>query len=352
MDEQLIRALKKICTGEEPAALVTIINVRGSTPRKPGAKMLVTRDGQIFGTVGGGCGEAEVRRQALLALDNLQPARYTVNMTQETAAEEGMVCGGVMEVLIEILPPGDNREKALMLNYLLALEHNRQPVLVTVLETKDKQVKVCGKSSKAQDETATFYAENECALLIKTIHDKLSKPEQPLLTQEGSLQIFAEPAAKQLELIILGGGHIALPLSKMAKELGYHVTVVDDRPAFANTHRFGHVERVICADFVPALDSITTWENTYIVIVTRGHRHDKLCLKAVAEKPAAYVGMIGSRRRVKTVLQELIDEGVAEKAVEKVHSPIGLDIGAQTPAEIAVSILAEIVCAHRKRGET
>ena len=138
MNDKLISALHEICTGEEAFAIVTIINVRGSTPRKAGTKMLITRDGQTFGTIGGGCGEAEVKREALSALDELKPAKYVVNMTQDLAADEGMVCGGVMEVFIDIFLPGQSSEKLFMQDYLEALKNNEEPVFITVIKTSSR----------------------------------------------------------------------------------------------------------------------------------------------------------------------------------------------------------------------
>lgn len=164
----------------------------------------------------------------------------------------------------------------------------------------------------------------------------------------GILRIFLDPLSPQTRLIILGGGHIAQPLVTIGDLLGFEVTVVDDRPSFANTARFPQASHVICQDFPTAIREITFDTNTYVVIVTRGHRHDKTCLAEVlnAARPA-YTGMIGSRRKVKTLLDELQDEGYDMDQLKSVYAPIGLDIGAQTPEEIALSIMAEIIMVSR-----
>lgn len=349
MDPNLTAALKELCTSDEAGALVTIISVKGSTPRKAGAKMMVRPDGQVFGTIGGGCGEAEVRREALHALDSLMPAKYVVNMNQERAADEGMVCGGVMEVFIDIYPPGQNKEKKFMRAYLSALEKKEQPVLLTALNVSSAhRIKLAARAYITSCvKMAGIFSENLPEQEMYLLGEKYKDVAKPTLITDGDRQFFIEPAQSIVRLIILGGGHIALPLCKMANILGYDVTVVDDRPSFANRERFACAQSVICDDFRRAVESIELTADSYIVIVTRGHRHDKLCLEAVINKPMAYLGMIGSKRRVKALMAEIIAEGIAPEAVANVHSPIGLNIGAQTPEEIAVSIIAEIIQVYR-----
>src|SRR5680860_199222 len=161
-------------------------------------------------------------------------------------------------------------------------------------------------------------------------------------------QQFIDPLEGSPRMIILGGGHIAQPLATMASLSGFSVTLVDDRPIFAYKERFPTAEQVICATFSKALAEMAWLANTYVVIVTRGHRWDEECLRGVIEKPLDYLGMIGSLRRVKAVLEKIVEEGFSSEAAESVHSPIGLNIGAQTPAEIAISIMAEII--NQRRG--
>jgi xanthine dehydrogenase accessory factor len=351
MDPNLTAALKELCNSDGAGALVTIISVKGSTPRKAGAKMLVRPDGQIFGTIGGGCGEAEVRREALHALDSLMPAKYVVNMNQELAADEGMVCGGVMEVFIDIYPPGQNKEKKWLLAYLSAMEKKEQPVLLTAIDVSSAhRIKLAARAFIPSSGKMASISEDLPEQVIRSLVEKHTDTGIPILITDGDRQFFIEPAQSTVRLIILGGGHIALPLCKMANVMGYDVTVIDDRPSFANRERFACAQSVICDDFLRALDSIELTAHSYIVIVTRGHRHDKLCLDAVINKPAAYLGMIGSKRRVKALMAEIMAEGIAPEAVANVHSPIGLKIGAQTSEEIAVSIIAEIIQVYR--GET
>lgn len=159
--------------------------------------------------------------------------------------------------------------------------------------------------------------------------------------QPGGWRIFAEAILPPPAVAIFGGGHIAVPLARLARLLDYQVTVFDDRPSFANPARFPGAA-VVCADFETGLDRVEISPSTYVVLVTRGHRQDELCLRKVVGSSAAYIGMIGSRRRVRGVLARMSEDGYPEEQVGRVHAPIGLDIGAQTPGEIALAIMAEI----------
>lgn len=172
-----------------------------------------------------------------------------------------------------------------------------------------------------------------------------SEPPEGKLNTKDSLTLFIDPIYPKTRLILLGGGHIALPLAKLGRFLDFQITVVDDRPSFASSFRFAEADQVICEDFAKAVEKLSFDMNTFVVIVTRGHDTDKECLGKVLKAPEspAYVGMIGSRKKVAAIMNALQDEGISKEWLNTVHSPIGLDIGAQTPEEIAMSILTEIV---------
>ena len=160
-------------------------------------------------------------------------------------------------------------------------------------------------------------------------------------------EIMIEVVEAPARLVIVGGGHIGRSLCKIAAEAGFSVTVVDDRPEYANQERFPEADRVICGDFEETLEELPSDTNTYYVMVTRGHKQDEISLRTVLPRPWAYVGMIGSKRRTSAVLQHLEEEGYPREALDRVHTPIGLDIGAETPEEIAVSIVAELIMVRR-----
>ena len=158
-----------------------------------------------------------------------------------------------------------------------------------------------------------------------------------------SAEVFFELFMPPPQLVVVGAGHIAVPLAAMGKMLDYEVVVIDDRTTFANKTRFPTADRVIVGDYEESITNLDLTTSTFVVLVTRGHRHDVLSLRKVIQKPLAYIGMIGSRRRVFAVLKLLKDEGVSLEHLAKVRAPIGIDIGARTPAEISICILAEIV---------
>jgi xanthine dehydrogenase accessory factor len=162
-----------------------------------------------------------------------------------------------------------------------------------------------------------------------------------------AIEVMVEVVESPARLVIVGGGHIGRSLVKLGAEVGFSVTVIDDRPDYANRERFPEADYVICADFEPALAEVPVDHNTYIVLVTRGHKQDELSLRCLVDRPAAYLGMIGSKRRTGAVLQHLAEEGFDRAALDRVRTPIGLDIGAETPEEIAVSIIAEIIMTRR-----
>lgn len=361
MDKQVYVGLKKALELKLEAALITVTSVLGSTPRKPGAQMLVFADGSTFGTIGGGCGEAEGRREALNVITARIPKIYNLNMTADIAQEEGMVCGGIMELFIEYVDTQSSAEKKdFYKDYLTALESKKYPILVTVIQAQHNEL----LGNKLSIEDLNFLGDLGRIELNKIALEKAKKGArkcQPFIiclssefepcersSPELVYRLLVEPATTVVQLLILGAGHIAVPLATMAKIVGYEVTVVDDRPSFANTNRFSTADRVICNDFERALESVEIGPQTFVVIITRGHRYDKVCLRKVINKPAAYIGMIGSRKRVKSLILDLETEGIAREALQKVYSPIGLKIGAETPEEIAVCILAELIKVQRE----
>lgn len=237
-------------------AVATIVSVRGSIPSFKTAKMLVRDDGSIFGTIGGGCVEADVWQAAREVMESEKPRTLTFNLNQDPKYDTGLVCGGTLDIFIE-------------------------PVLPPVL------------------------------------------------------------------LYIFGAGHVAVNLYKVAHNAGFDVVVVDDREAYANRDRFPEAKEVIADDFDKVTAGLSPSESSYIVIVTRGHRDDMRVLRWAVQTQARYVGMIGSKRKTIAIFQELQKEGIPANLFERVHAPVGLDIGAVTPEEIAVSITAELIAMRR-----
>lgn len=181
------------------------------------------------------------------------------------------------------------------------------------------------------------------ARVVESVKDQDRMKPQLIDIDNGKYRVFWDQVAGKPQAVILGGGHISQPLVEMLHLVGYHVTVIDDRLEYANAARFPHAARVICDSFGHVGGNAVINCNTAVILMTRGHRYDLDCLRATIDSPAFYIGMIGSRRRVKAIIQTLQGEGVSAERLQRLRAPIGLDIGAQTPAEIALSVAAEVL---------
>ncbi len=355
---EAVRALER----GKPFALATVVNVRGSTPREVGAKMLVRDDGQ-FGTIGGGCGEAEVFRKARVLLEEKADARLAeVDLTGDFDQQEIGTCGGIMDVFIDLWKPDTDLELARKLAE--SAENNLPVALLTVVDTGNRE----GARQGARAVIEVMRSEGAAPLpvgmpaeALRRIRERAadSRPGLVELDPSGALtpvmriepsgapRIFIDPVSGAQRLIIVGAGHIAQPLAAFGSMLGFHVTVIDDRAAFANRERFPTANEIIVAPFERAIDSLGLDRHSYLVSVTRGHAFDEQAVRAALSHPCGYVGMIGSRRRVKTTLERIQQSGIPAERVNQVHAPLGLDIGAETPAEIALAIIAEIIRERR-----
>ncbi len=181
----------------------------------------------------------------------------------------------------------------------------------------------------------------------RQIRFRLKEGEEPGMICGGDVDIFIEPIPSSPTLYIFGGGHISLPLAKIGKLLGFKVAIIDDRAEFANPQRFPEAELVLAEDFEKAFSQLKMDKSSYIAIVTRGHKYDEQALEWAVGTKARYIGMIGSSTKNKTVFSHLLARGISQEQLDKVHAPIGLEIGARTPEEIALSIMAEIVKVRR-----
>ena len=261
MNREVFAAVADALERGEPAALVTIVATRGSTPQRAGAKMLVFADGRIVGTIGGGCYENDAFWKAKDAIGTRAPLLLRYELSDDFAQETGLICGGQMDVYIEPIEPSS-------------------------------------------------------------------------------------------ELFIIGAGHVGFHLARVAHEAGFRVHVVDDREKFANAERFPTAAEVIVADIPSWVARGTIPPHGYAVIVTRGHTNDLEALRALAPRELRYLGLIGSRAKVARIYDALTEDRMPAESLARVHAPIGLDIGAVTPQEIAVSILAELIAVKHGKVHT
>ncbi|MBK5290634.1 MAG: XdhC family protein [Acidobacteriia bacterium] len=240
----------------QKCAMATIVQVNGSIPSYESAKLLVREDGSMTGTIGGGCVEAEVWNAAREVIETEQPKHLTFSLSQDAAYDNGLICGG-------------------------------------------------------------------------------------------QLNVFVEPIVPQPQAFIFGAGHISKSLAKVAALAGFAVTVVDDREAFANQERFPEADAVYAGEYEEIFSRLTITSSGYIIIVTRGHKDDMRVLRMAMDTPARYISMIGSMRKVLGVMKELEKTGIPREAFDRLHAPMGLDIGAISPEEIAVAVVAEMIAVRR-----
>lgn len=227
------------------------------------------------------------------------------------------------------------------------IDSGEEAILLTFMDPKDK------KSGKLKNKILSSKSDldkNISDIDLKEKSIECFNTGKPQLIDKDSISVLIEPFFPQPRLVILGGGHIAKPLTEFGEKIGFSVAVADDRPFFANSNRFPGSE-VICDDFESAFDKLKIKKSDFIVIVTRGHRHDGVCLRKALEFETKYTGMIGSKRRVDGMIKQLLEEGYTKDELSKVHTPIGLRIGAVTPEEISISIIAEVISVRRNGSD-
>ena len=230
------------------------------------------------------------------------------------------------------------------------LEAGRNALMITRLDNNGENSLSLSKTVyTAESLKASDFSSDLDELLYQKAKHSMETGNIQLVKVSENETYLMEPYFPKPRLIILGGGHIAKPLAEFGSKAGFSVTINDDRPSFANTQRFPTAEKVLCESFNNCFDFINLNKSAYVVIITRGHRHDMDCIREVLKHDTAYVGMIGSKRRIKIVLEDLAGEGYAEETLNKVNAPIGLDIGAVTPEEIAFSIIAQVI-KYRRLG--
>jgi xanthine dehydrogenase accessory factor len=328
--------IRTIAQSRDDAALVTIIDVRGSVPRHAGSKMLVRKSGEIIGTIGGGRGEATAIAAAFACIAQRQSSLLTVEMQGTQAVGQEMLCGGTNRMLVEYV--GDARP------YKAAYEHLRKGERVLFVKRLDP-----GAGPRPQVIAVSVFDETG-AIGVPAASDgearaRCLRTGKPLLSEEEGL--FYDPAFPEEKLLILGGGHVGRALAGFASALDFTVTVADDRQEFVAPGRFSPGVATLWGDYAEILRDFPVDSATYIVIVTHGHLHDLECVRAVLGRRYRYAGFIGSARKTRLLLEQVRSEGFPQEKIDGLRAPIGVDIRAETPEEIAISILGEMIATRR-----
>ncbi len=344
--EHVFRETLKELENGIPCVLATVINTEGSTPQKAGAKLLIREDGSGSGTLGGGCMEGNIWYLAKKLLDNhggSQTNDYELN--KDIDVRDGMVCGGTMRLLLE--PIRESHSFRPYLKEILAAYKGEQTVALATL------VKPPGGCELQVGEKLLVREDGSCMGSLG--HPKLDKEAVKragtlmaygnnayLQTPDGS-EVFVEAYTSPPTLVLMGAGHVNKALSYLAKIVGFLVYVIDDRPEFANPELFPHAKVLINKEIAVGLTEVPVNRNTYIIVGTRGHRDDDRALEAAARTRARYLGLLGSKRKVILIYEELMRKGISLERIREIHAPIGVDIHARTPEEIAISIMAELI---------
>ena len=324
------------------AVLATPLWSRGSVPLSHHSRLLLRDDGSTEGTIGGGPLEAQVLTAGRQAISEDNARVLEFDLTQEQAAEGGMICGGRCAVLVEPIAPDLAHE---IFAAAARAEESGDPIVLITLLPPGGGLRKLALTSQGELLGATGDAALDESLRKGA---EEARADQAPRVVEDPVPAYIHPILPRPALFIFGAGHIALPLAHMADLSGFRVTVIDDREEFANPRRFPRAEQVLVASVAEAFRQLPIDGNSYLVAVTRGHAMDEEVVAHALRTPARYIGMIGSKRKVSAVLDRLRNRNFSGEDLARLHSPIGLDIGAQTIEEIAVSILAQLISARRK----
>ena len=342
---EVVAPLVEALAAGRAVAFCQVVATRGSTPQGAGAMLLLHPDGGQVGTLGGGCVEAEVKRQAagLIGRDGADLLRFVLD--HDPAWADGLICGGRMTILAEC-PRGPD-PLAYYQTYLAQIDAGRGWTEAVALDP--------GRAGVAAAGDRFLFGPDGWAVAA------LPGPSPPPAGVEAGLGSLVGrpkpseaggwaylPTAPTVRLVVVGAGHVGQAVAALASRVGFAVTVVDDRPEYVTPARFPTARRLV-GPIQAVLTHLEITPATYALIVTRGHGHDGEALGLLAPTAAGYVGMIGSRRKVRQIFDDLLDQGIGEDHLARVAAPVGLEIGSESVDEIAISIVAELI-ARRNRG--
>jgi xanthine dehydrogenase accessory factor len=333
-DPSIVVECARLAAAGGEGALASVARRRGSLPMSATAKMLITTRGARLGTVGGGCLEAEITERALEVASTRAPAISEHTLSSELAGDYGLTCGGTAVMFVEPV----YADPTLADVYAACASALSAGTRVTVVTDANWDAGV-QKAVFAGDEVVgrTSPAMRGAAAALDP------GSELPIL----SGQVLAEPLVGKPRLVVFGGGHVGARVADAAAFAGWRVTVVDDRADFADLTRHPAAEATVNCDYHDLPASLRIDADTYVVVATRGHQHDVVIVEQLARQDTRYLGMLGSRRKVALTWKLLEQQGISRARLDQIHAPVGLSIGADTPEEIAISVVAELVATRR-----
>ncbi len=322
-------------------AMATVVKTWGSAPRPQGSKMIVDDAGVFDGSVSGGCVETAIIDRAGKVLQTGKPVYLTFGVSRDEAWSVGLSCGGTLDVLLEPVPADDPVFTAL----LRLVQEKKRGVLLTSVHHEGED---CTLDRLLLSEEGIVGSPAETLAEYAHSHgDDLLQRRNPEWRELGGKNLFIEPVLPPPRLIVVGGVHVAIPLTQMAPGLGFEVILVDPRESFASRERFPHLDAIIHQWPDEALRTLQPDANTFVVILSHDAKLDDPAILTAVEHGAAYIGVLGSKRTHAKRVERLQQSGLSEAQIASLHAPVGLDIAARTPAEVAVSILAQITAVMR-----
>jgi len=337
--KRIFTEMAELLSRGQSFVVTTVFDQSGSAPRAAGAKMLIRIDGSIIGTIGGGRLEADVISKAADVLKSGKPAVHSFVLTGKDAADMDMICGGKGEVLLDFVDSSDRIKKDI---YEEAAEifhrHGIGWLITSMADKNNPQSSQCLlKSDHSLIGSVGISAQmlNEIAFGPKkmSVHSCIID----------SRMFLIEPLVNAGTVFIFGAGHVSQRIAPLSVTVGFRTIVLDDRAEFAGRERFPAPVELVLLESFEKLPQLEIDEDSYIAIVTRGHLYDRTVLASALKTAAGYIGMIGSRRKRDAIFSALADEGFTRQDLDRVYSPIGTDIGAETPEELAVSIVGELI---------
>jgi xanthine dehydrogenase accessory factor len=328
-------------TEKKEIALATVIETWGSSPRRAGARMAITPDGKITGSVSGGCVEGAVFDAGVDVLRSKRPQLLHFGVADETAWEVGLACGGSIDIFVKPL------ESEFFQALRTTLREEEAAVVATVVRGPDA-VLGCEMLLRESGQATGSISQALDGQVIALAKEALEQGEPRRVMLQEDVEVFLDVLLPPPTLIAVGGVHITIALVSLAKTLGYRTVVIDPRSAFGNEERFPHVDRLIPLWPDEAFQQIPITRSTAIAMLTHDPKLDDPALKIALPSPAFYVGALGSKTTQAKRRQRLLEDGLTEEQLDRLHGPIGLNIGAGTPEEIAMAIMAEIVAARNQ----
>ncbi len=346
--KKLYRQMADLLLSGESFVMATVFDKTGSAPRSDGSKMVVRSNGSIIGSVGGGRLEADAMQLAKSVFQSKQPLIQSFALTGEDADGMAMICGGQGKILLDYIDGNDQNNRILFDKAAAILQRGSKAWLVTALgDPKQKAIPARQQCLVKHDGTLIGTIGCDPGFLTKLV----SGPARLSIHAEvlNNIFILVEPIRQTGTLYIFGAGHVSQKIAPLAETVGFRTVVLDDRSEYASRAKFAEPTELILIESFSRLPDLGIDDNSYLVIVTRGHMHDKVVLEQALRTEAVYIGMIGSRRKRDTIFETLIQKGVTRHDLDRVYSPIGTDIGAETPEELAVSIVGELIKVRAER---